>query len=49
MHPLLLMITSSSSLQYAEYPKYNGWSFRGTLKIEKKKNKTDLNGNYTYM
>ena len=36
MHPLLLMITSSSSLQYAEYPKYNGWSFRTTLKIEKK-------------
>ena len=39
MHPLLLMITSSSSLQYAEYPKYNGWSFRTILKIEKKKNR----------
>ena len=36
MHPLLLMITSSSSWQYAEYLKYNGWSFRTTLKIEKK-------------
>ena len=43
MPPLLLMITSSSSLQYAEYPKYNGSNFRTTLKIEK--TKTDLNGN----